>query len=157
MSTEIRLPPIQVNTYIAVPPRRVYEALTTASVWDAWFTQGMEVDPRPGGALLFRWVEAQVDRYTATAGGPVLEADPPRRFVFQWTPGDSTTTIEFDLEALGPGTRLSVKESGHKMTQKDVEALVDCAAGWGEALALLKLYLEYDVTYGEVPYQDPVS
>ncbi len=157
MSSEICLPPIQVNTYIAVPPPRVYEALTTGLVWDAWFTQGTEVEARPGGTILFRWVEAQVDRYTATAGGPVLEADPPRRFVFQWTPGDSTTTIEFDLEPLGPGTKLLVKESGHEVTQKDVEALVDCAAGWGEALALLKFYLEYDVTYGEVPHGEPVS
>ena len=157
MSTEIRLPPIQVNTYIAAPPQCVYDALITGSIWDAWFTQGTEVDAQPGGAILFRWVEAQVDRYTATAGGPVLEADPPRRFVFQWTPGDSTTTIEFDLEPLGSGTRLSVKESGHRATQKDVEALVDCAAGWGEALALLKFYLEHDVTYGEVPHGNPIS
>jgi uncharacterized protein YndB with AHSA1/START domain len=156
MDDMINLPPIEVNTYIAVPPQRVYDALTTPSVWDAWFTQGMELDPRAGGSILFRWIDAMVDRYTTTAGGPVLEAEPPRRFVFQWTPGDSTTTIEFELERLGPGTRLSVKESGHRLTQKDVEALADCAAGWGEALTLLKFYLEHGTTYGEVPHQDPV-
>ena len=155
MDTKIYLPPIQVNTFIAVPPRRVYDALTTASDWDAWFTQGTELDARVGGGILFRWVDARVDRYTTTAGGPVLEAEPPRRFAFQWTPGDSTTTIEFNLEPLGPGTRLSVKESGHKLTQKDVEALADCAAGWGEALTLLKFYLEHGLTYGEVPHGVP--
>jgi hypothetical protein len=31
-----------------------------------------------------------------------------------------------------------------------MEALVECAAGWGEALALLKMYLEHGVTYGRV-------
>lgn len=155
MSNEISLPPIRVNTYIDAPPQRVYDALTSGSTWDAWFTQGTELDARPGGSILFRWIDAQVDRYTTTAGGPVLEAEPPRRLVFQWTPGGSTTTIAFNLQPLGPGTRLSVSESGHKLTQKDVDALVDCATGWGEALTLLKFYLEHGVIYGRVPHEDP--
>jgi uncharacterized protein YndB with AHSA1/START domain len=157
VDAEIQLPAIQVNTYIAASPQRVYDALTSGPVWDAWFTQGTRLDARPGGSIVFRWVDARADRYTTTAGGPVLEAEPPRRFVFQWTPGDSRTTIEFDLEPLGPGTRLSVRESGHRLTQKDVDALVDCAAGWGEALALLKFYLEHGVTYGDVPEEGPAA
>ena len=28
---------------------------------------------------------------------------------------------------------------------------MECATGWGEALALLKFYLEHGVVYGEVP------
>ena len=35
MSQEIELPPIHYATYIAVPPARVYETLTTAVGWDA--------------------------------------------------------------------------------------------------------------------------
>ena len=112
MSPEIKLPPIHYNTYIGVPPEEVYAALTSAETWDAWFTQGMEVDARPGGSICFRWENFKADRYTGVACGPVLEAEPPRRFVFQWTPGDSTTTIAFDLEPLGPGTVVRVTESG---------------------------------------------
>jgi uncharacterized protein YndB with AHSA1/START domain len=153
LAEPIHLPPIHYNTYIAVPPERVYDTLTTPSGWDAWFTQGAEVDPRPGGYMLFRWVDFKVDRYTGESGGPVLEADRPRRFVFQWTAGDSTTTIEFDLEPLGPGTVLTVRESGHTTSEKDLEALVECASGWGEAVTLLKVYLEHGVTYGDVPIQ----
>jgi uncharacterized protein YndB with AHSA1/START domain len=151
MTEAIQLPPIHYNTYIDAPPERVYDTLTTPSGWDAWFTQGAEVDPRPGGYMLFRWVNFKVDRYTAESRGPVLEADRPRRFVFQWTPGDSTTTIEFDLEPLGPGTVLTVTESGHTTSPKDLEALVECASGWGEAVTLLKFYLEHGITYGHVP------
>ena len=33
----------------------------------------------------------------------------------------------------------------------DVEAALGCAAGWGEALTLLKFYLESGTKYGEVP------
>jgi uncharacterized protein YndB with AHSA1/START domain len=92
-----------------------------------------------------------VDRYTGDAEGPVVESTPPRRFVFQWKPGDSTTTIAFDLEPRGPGTVLRVEESGHTTSPADLAALVECASGWGEALTLLKMYLEHRITYGTVP------
>jgi uncharacterized protein YndB with AHSA1/START domain len=154
MTDGLELPPIAYNTYIDVPPERVYAALTTASGWDAWFTQGAEVDARPGGYVLLRWENFKVDRYTGESGGPILEAESPRRLVFQWTPGDSTTTIAFTLNPLGPGTVVAVKEWGHTFSEKDLEALVECAAGWGEALTLLKMYLEHGITYGEVPPPD---
>ncbi len=147
----MQLPPIDYNTYIKVAPEHVYEALTTGEIWDSWFTQGTKVDPRPGGFIRFKWVNFKVDRYTTEAECPVLEAEPPRRFVFKWQAGDSWTTIEFDLEARGEGTILRVKESGHTDSEKDLAALVDCASGWGEAITLLKFYLEHGVTFGEVP------
>jgi uncharacterized protein YndB with AHSA1/START domain len=149
--SEIIVPPIRYGTYIDVPPERVYDTLTTASGWDSWFTKGMELEAWPGGRILFRWVDFGVDHYTVVGGGPVIEAFPPRRFVFQWTPGDSTTTIEFDLEPLGSGTEVRVTESGYTTSPNDLEALVECAGGWGEALTLLKVYLEHGITYGAVP------
>jgi uncharacterized protein YndB with AHSA1/START domain len=146
-----RIPPIRYRTYINAESSRVYEMLTTAAGWDAWFTQGTEVDPRPGGRIRFRWVDWAVDHYNTEGGGPVLEATPPRRFVFQWTPGDSTTTVALDLQPLGGGTVVQVVKSGHTASERDLAALVECAAGWGEALALLKMYLEHGVVYGPVP------
>ena len=151
MTVRINLPQIHYRTCIAAPPQQVYDTLTTAPGWDAWFTQGAEVDARPGGSILFRWVDFSVYRHTGEDGGRVLEAVPPRRFVFQWTPGDSTTTVAFDLEPLGPGTAVTVTESGHTASERDLEALVECAGGWGEALTLLKMYLEHGITYGPVP------
>jgi uncharacterized protein YndB with AHSA1/START domain len=145
------LPPIRYRTYINVSPVRVYEVLTTGAGWDAWFTLGTEVDARPGGKIRFRWVDWAVEHYSTEAGGPVLEATAPSRFVFQWTPGDTTTTIAFDLSPLGSGTVVQVQETGHTSSRRDLEALVECASGWGEALALLKMYLEHGVTYGPVP------
>jgi len=151
MNEKIDLPSINYNTYVAAPPQRVYETLTTGAGWDAWFTQGAEVDARPGGYILFRWKNFKVDRYTNESRGLVFEAEAPRRFVFQWKAGDSPTTVEFDLEPLGPGTVVTVTESGHTTSPKDLEALVECASGWGEALTLLKVYLEHGITYAEVP------
>ena len=53
--------------------------------------------------------------------------------------------------AITGGTVVTVTESGHTASPKDLEALVECASGWGEALTLLKVYLEHGITYGEVP------
>lgn len=151
MAKEIELPLIEHSTYVGALPERVYDTLTTAAGWDAWFTRGAEVDARPGGRIEFRWGNFGATRNTGEDGGAVLEADAPRRFVFQWTPGDSTTTVELDLEPLGQGTVVRVRERGHSTSARDLEALVECAAGWGEALTLLKVYLEHGITYGEVP------
>ncbi|MFC1572542.1 SRPBCC domain-containing protein [Candidatus Eisenbacteria bacterium] len=151
MTTGKGLPPIKCRTYINAPRIRVYEMLTTGDGWDKWFTQGTEVIPKPGGRIMFRWVNWAVDHYTCESGGPVLEAIPPSRFVFQWGSGDSTTTITFALETRGPGTVLNITESGYSASQRDLEAFSECSAGWGEAMTLLKVYLEHGVTYGLVP------
>lgn len=151
MSQELRLPPIRHSTYVDAPAERVYDTLTTADGWDAWFTQGAEVQAYPGGEIRFRWISFGAERYTGEDGGLVLEAVAPKRFVFQWMPGDSTTTVEFDLAPRRTGTMLTVTEWGHTTSRRDLEALIECAAGWGEALTLLKVFLEKGFTYGEVP------
>jgi uncharacterized protein YndB with AHSA1/START domain len=143
------LPPIRYRTYVGSPPHVVYETLTTSSGWDAWFTQGAEVDARPGGWIHFRWVRFGADRVSAEDGGPVLEAVPNGRLVFQWTPrsdpGATATTVAFDLKARGPGTVITVTEWGYSTSEEDLAAYVQCAAGWGEALTLLKIYLEHGI------------
>jgi uncharacterized protein YndB with AHSA1/START domain len=83
--------------------------------------------------------------------GSVLEIEPNQRFVFQWHPGSTNTRVEITLVGVGPGTRVELRESGYPRTEKDLAALLDCAAGWGEALTLLKFYLEHNIIYGEAP------
>lgn len=140
-------PPICIRTYVESPPEVVYETLATSSGWDAWFTQGAEVDARPGGWIHFQWVRFGAERISAEDGGPVLEAIPGARLVFQWNPrsdrGTTATTVAFDLEARGPGTAITVTESGHGTSEEDLVTYMQCAAGWGEALTLLKIYLEH--------------
>jgi uncharacterized protein YndB with AHSA1/START domain len=83
----------------------------------------------------------------AEDGGPIIEALPNQRFVFQWQPGESPSTVAFELEPRGAGTVVYVTESGYSSWI----GLIGCATGWGEALTLLKFYLEYGLTYGAVP------
>ncbi|HEX9067789.1 MAG TPA: SRPBCC domain-containing protein [Ktedonobacterales bacterium] len=141
------LPPISQTTYIAAPITNVYETLTTSRGWDAWLTTGTTLDARPGGEICLRWHEWGPNHDTVTDHGAVVEALPGRRFAFHWHPGGGTSLVSFDLESLGLGTIVRLTDSGHS----SMSTLVACAAGWGEAMALLKMYLEHGVTYGPVP------
>ncbi len=50
---------------------------------------------------------------------------------------------------MGEGTLVELVETGYILD--DVNDLVGCAVGWGEAMTLLKFYLEKNITYGIVP------
>lgn len=153
MSDEGEVPSIRHATYIKSAPERVYQTLTTSEGWDAWFTQGTSIDPRPNGKIILRWKDFAAEHWTMEDGGPVLAAEPNRKFVFQWSPGKAPTTVTILLKQLGEGTRVELTESGYT-TEDDPVTLVNCAAGWGEALTLLKFYLEHGITYGQVPSEE---
>ena len=57
------------------------------------------------------------------------------------------TRVELNLEASGDGTIVRVKEDGYPNSEAGLAACLDCAAGWGEAMTLLKFYLEHGLTY----------
>ena len=84
---ESLVPNVEHVTYIDAPIEEVFETLTTADGWDSWFTDGTTLDPVPGGQIHFRWVNFGADRVTVEDGGPVLEIEKNRKFVFQWQPG----------------------------------------------------------------------
>jgi uncharacterized protein YndB with AHSA1/START domain len=143
--TELIAEPIQQRTFIKASPERVYDTITNAKEWDAFFTTGMELDLRPDGRIVFRWKDWGPDFYTLEAPGRVLEAQRPRLFVFQW--GKSPTTIRFELTAAHGGTVVHLTEKGYTNTPEGRRNMLECASGWGEALTLLKFYMEHGATY----------
>ncbi len=136
-------------TLVRAEPERVYDALASAEGLDGWFTTGATVESRPGGEIRFRWREWGPERITDADGGPVLEARRPERFVFQWQPDRSgaPTTVEVDFEPVAEGTVIRLREHGYQDTAPGREKLLECAAGWGEALTLLKFYVEHGIRY----------
>jgi hypothetical protein len=84
-----------------------------------------------------------------------LKAEPNRQFVFEWSPGTKRTTVSLTLEAQGAGTRLTLEDRGYPRTPEGLSTLLTCATGWGEALTLLKFYLEHGATYGVAPERTP--
>lgn len=149
-----QVPAIYHTVLVRAEPRRVYNALTTSKGLDGWFTSGASVDPRPGGEMVWRWRDWGPDKITTETQGPVLEVERPKRFAFQWGTADprSRTTVEVDFVAVPEGTVVRLKEYGYQFTEEGLQACLNCAVGWGEALTLLKVYVEHGICYqGDVP------
>ena len=141
---------IEYTTLIRAPRDVVYRALTTADGLDQWFTTGAEVVAQPGGVIHWRWRDWGAESVTVDDRGEVVEAVEPERFVFRWHgngPEAEPTTVELDFIEDERGTIVSVHETGYEDSKGGRAGFVSCCAGWGEALALLKFYVEHGVTY----------
>jgi uncharacterized protein YndB with AHSA1/START domain len=138
---------IRQRTYIAAPPEKVYDTITSAQKWDGFFTTGMELDPQPGGVCSFSWKDWGPDNYTLKVSGRVIEAKRPSLFTFQWGQEGNETTIRIQLDARDNGTIVTLTEDGYQDTPEGRAMILECAAGWGEAMTLLKFYLEHGILY----------
>ena len=136
--------PVEFATLVRAEPERVYDALTTAEGLDGWFTKGSSVDARAGGNIKFRWENWGYQHYSGEDGGPILEAKRPERFAFQWkTDTDSyNTTVEISFEPFEDGTLVKLVEHGFNDTPNGLKDMLTRAAGWGEALTLMKFHVE---------------
>ncbi|NNE43605.1 MAG: SRPBCC domain-containing protein [Gemmatimonadetes bacterium] len=150
---------IRFKTWVNAEPARVWDALATAEGLDGWFTHGASVSAKPQGHIYFRWRDWGPDRLNSEARGEVLEAQNPSRLVFQWTPvsaePDCATTIEFDLEGRGGGTVIHFREHGYPMTPPGLRAYRAGAVSWGEALTLLKFWVEHGLRVTPPPRTKP--
>lgn len=145
MTDKIKIP-LQQRTYFALPIEKVYDAITSPDCWNAFFTTGLEIDLKEGGEMWFRWENWGPDLYTTEVPCRVLKCDKPMLFSFEWG-SKMKSTVEFHLEEKYNGTVMTVKEYGYPNTDDGLRNQLECASGWGEAVTLLKFYLEHNVTY----------
>ena len=135
---------IERSVQLAHPPATVWAALTTPEGLSAWFGDRASIDLRPGGLaqMTFRsgvTVDMRVERveepavFGFTWRLPNLPEDDPRR-----------TYVEFNLEALGDGTRLRVVETGFaQLPDHARQTTYDShAEGWAAELGELTGYLD---------------
>jgi uncharacterized protein YndB with AHSA1/START domain len=129
---------------VAHPPAAVWAALTTADGLSAWFGNKATIDLRPGGSAWMSWdngftVDMRVER-----------VEEPTVFGFTWQiyglPKDDPrrTYVEFTLEPVGSGTRLTVVESGFAQLPPAAyhEAYDGNVKGWASELGELVGYLD---------------
>jgi uncharacterized protein YndB with AHSA1/START domain len=129
---------------IAHPPGQVWAALTTAEGLGTWFGNEATIDLRPGGSARLRWHEG------ATVDLRVERVEEPTVFGFTWQiyglPEDDPrrTYVEFTLEPVGAGTRLTVVETGFAQLPADVhgKAFGGNTEGWAKELGELVDYLD---------------
>ena len=129
---------------IAVPPERVFKALTTSELtkwWgqaDMYTTTKFSIDLRPGGAWKSEGVGADGSAFHVE--GEVLEVDAPKKLVQTWKPSwepGPATKITYTLEAIETGTRVTVRHTG--FTNPD--ACSSHANGWERVFTWLSGYL----------------
>lgn len=125
---------------LPVPVERVWAALTDPAGIAAWFSSGVEVDLRPGGAMTFTFGE------DGRCPAIVEAVDPMRRFAYWWKPGseqedevpaDHRTLVDFTLEVVDGGTRLRLVESGFASIG-DAHTFEENFSGWDEELPKLQ-------------------
>jgi uncharacterized protein YndB with AHSA1/START domain len=106
---------------LPAPPDEVWEALTDPDQLAAWFGGDLEIDPTPGGVTRYRGDDGEV------RVGAVREAEPGRRLSFEWwDPTDGrrdASRVEFDLEEVEEGTRLTVIESRPSVVEPQIAKL----------------------------------
>ena len=88
---------------------------------------------------MYRWKDWGPEHVTTEAVGLVREADPPRRFVFEWDSADERPTlVEMDFEGVEGGTVMRLRESGFTDGARGEHALTRETSGWDEAMTLAK-------------------
>ncbi|MFC9875020.1 SRPBCC domain-containing protein [Nocardia salmonicida] len=129
---------------LAHPPAKVWAAITTAEGLGSWFGNTAEIDLRPGGDMRMTWKEG------FAADMRVERVEEPSVFGYTWPinglPDDDPrrTYVEFNLEPLGDGTRLTVTETGFAQLPDEAhkEAFEGNVGGWKSELGELVEYLD---------------
>jgi uncharacterized protein YndB with AHSA1/START domain len=135
---------IERTVELAAPPGQVWAAITTAEGLAAWFGDEATIDLRPGGTARMSWTGGP------TADMRIERVEEPTVFGFTWPiygmPEDDPrrTYVEFTLEPVGTGTRLTVVESGFAQLPEDAhrKAYDGNTEGWASELAELVDYLD---------------
>jgi len=144
-------PPAEINHVCLIRTTRkiCFATLTSENGWNAWFTASMHLDLRPGGVIIFEWKDFGAQHFSGGDHGTILEVETDRKLVFTWHPDSPayTTRVELSLEDAMDGCLVRVRESGFRDDEQGIHALVQSAAGWGEALTLLKMHLEHGIRY----------
>jgi len=129
---------------LPVPRKLVWQALTDPDQLAGWFCNSAELDLRPGGAVRFDFGAGE------RASAEIERVEARRRLAFRWRPaGDdpATTLVQFALEDVPRGTRLTLTESGFAGLAEEVRerAYLDNEWGWDDELGELRGYLRVPV------------
>ena len=135
---------IERTVQVAHPPGAVWAALTTAEGLGTWFGNEATIDLRPGGSARVSWTDG------STVDLRVERVEEPEVFAFTWhihgLPEDDPrrTYVEFTLEPVGAGTRLTVVETGFAQLPDDTfrTAFDGNTRGWASELGELVDYLD---------------
>jgi uncharacterized protein YndB with AHSA1/START domain len=121
-----KAPWVERETMVEASPEEVWEALTDEDRLEEWMAPDVELDPVEGGEIAIRDGDDQ-------RNGTVETVEENERFAFTWSrPGEGESFVEFTIEALPGGSRVTVIETPTH------SAVTNTAAGWTSRLARLE-------------------
>src|SRR5215218_7907455 len=124
-SSDTGAPWVERETMVEATPEEVWEALTDEDRLEEWMAPEVELDPTEGGEISVR--DGDDER-----SGIVETVEEQERFAFTWSrPGEGESFVEFTIEALPGGTRVTVIET-------PIGPTAMAFAGWGARLARLR-------------------
>jgi uncharacterized protein YndB with AHSA1/START domain len=116
---------VERETLVEATPEEVWEALTDEERLEEWLGPEVELDPVEGGEITVR------DGDGARTGA-IETIEEPERFAFTWSrPGEGESFVEFTIEALPGGSRVTVVETA-------IGPTATAFGGWDERLARLR-------------------
>ena len=137
--TETKAERIVRSVEIAAPVARVWRALTDHNEFGTWFRATIAAPFAVGETSRGQMTYPGWEHVAWEAR--IVAMEPERRFVFLWphtedagpsVPGDPVTRVEFVLEPVAGGTRLTVTESGFEALPdgRRAKALRENTEGW---------------------------
>lgn len=132
---------ILANVDVFASPERVFRALTSPDEITAWWVRPGVFDTREWSGVVSvggGWRASGVGGGRPyVLEGEFLEVDAPRKLVHTWravgAPG-APTTASYVLEALGAGTRITLRHSGFVSP----ESCMNTCIGWETSFAKLE-------------------
>jgi uncharacterized protein YndB with AHSA1/START domain len=119
-----KTPWVERDTLVEASPEEVWEALTDEDRLEEWLAPDVELDPTEGGEIAVR--DGEDER-----AGTVETVEEYERFAFTWSrPGEGESFVEFTIEALPGGSRVTVVET-------PIGPTAIAAGGWGSRLLRL--------------------
>jgi uncharacterized protein YndB with AHSA1/START domain len=130
-------------TYIAAPPEKVWQALTSSEFTRKYFWErSVDIEPKRGGAFVLRLPDGRIN-----VRGKVVEYDPPRKLTYTWQvewPEDfrklPECLVSYEITPAGEAVRLTMTES-HSWDVPEA-ILSGGRTGWPAVLSALKSLLE---------------
>ena len=125
-----KAPWVERDTLVEASPEEVWEALTDEDRLEEWLAPDVELDPVEGGEIAVR--DGDDHR-----NGTVETLEEGERFAFTWSrPGEGESFVEFTIEALPGGSRVTVVETPIGPTARAV-------GGWAPRLARLNRAMRF--------------